>query len=281
MIRRNFLKAGLAGIGTLAFPGTIKALTASSTSTGKTCVIYSSQCGSTKDAAAWINEGMGGIASVIDITTNPKVADYDYIVIGGWISSGGLVSNIKNYITTNKAALKENIRGLFTVCGNNGKAVGQEEVKTNLTQQIVAFTGVTSKPAKLFNGRSDPKCNNLGISYDLLKKEDCIAFGKLIIDSSTGIVSNCTEKSNQFNLSHATNQLTSVATISYMLPHGCNVLLTAYGLNGRKIATLVSSHQEAGAYSVNWNLSSLVPGIYLYRLNAAGFEETRIAKVTH
>lgn len=280
MVRRHFLKTGLVGIGTLAIPGTIKALGASLQDSGKTwAIIYSSQCGSTKDAATWINEGMGSIASVVDITTTPKVADYDYVIIGGWIDAGALVSNAKNYVTSNKTALKDKIRGLFTVCGNSGKAVGQTQISNYLTNQIVSFSGVTDKPAKLFNGRSDPKCNGLGVTYDLLKKEDCVAFGKQIIDAATATIFDGSEKSQRFNLSHTKSPFSRVTTISYTLPHECSVLLTACGLNGRQVATLVSSRQEAGFYSVNWNTNNLAPGIYLYRLEAAGFEESRIAKV--
>jgi flavodoxin len=280
MFRRHFLKTGLAGIGTLAIPGTIKALTASLQASGKTwAVIYSSQCGSTKDAATWINEGMGSIANVVDIATTPKVADYDYIIIGGWIDSGALVSNAKSYVVSNKTALKDKIRGLFTVCGNSGKAVGQTQINNYLTNQIVSFTGITDKPAKLFNGRSDPKCNGFSVTYDLLKKEDCVAFGKQIIDAATATILDGSEKSQRFNLSHSMNLFTSVATISYTLPRECSVHLSACGLNGRQVAKLISSRQEAGNYSVNWNTANLAPGIYMYRLEAGGFAESRTAKV--
>jgi len=280
MHRRNFLKTGLAGIVTLAIPGNINAISASShASDKKWAVLYSSKCGSTKDAATWINDGMGGIAGVIDVATAPQIADYDYIVIGGWINASILDSNAKTFITTNKAALKSKIMGLFTLCGNGGVAVGQKEITKSLTNQIVALTGVTDKPAKLFNGRSDPACNGLGMTYDLLKKEDCVAFGKLIIDGATATILNGSENSNRFSLSHTTNSFTSAATISYTLPRECNVLLTATALNGKQVATLVSSSQKAGSHSVKWNTGSLAPGIYLYRLQAAGFEESRIAKV--
>jgi hypothetical protein len=280
MHRRHFLKTGLAGIAALSIPGTIKALAPTLQSSGKWAVLYGSKCGSTKNAATWINEGMGDIASVVDITTNPKVADFDYIVIGGWIDSAQLTSSVKSFVTTNKAALKDKIRGLFTLCGNSGKAVGPAQIKSYLTDQIVSLSGVTDMPAKLFNGRSDPSCNGLGITYDLLKKEDCVAFGKQIVDAATAIIFNDSENSQRFKLSHTTNQLTSVATISYTLPGECNVSLIASGLNGRQVASLVSSHQNAGFYSVKWNMGNLAPGIYLYSLKAGEFEETRIAKVT-
>ena len=261
MLRRHFLKTGLAGIGTLAMPGTIRAFTESLQASDKTwAVIYSSKCGSTKDAATWISEGMGNIASVVDIETTPKVADYDYIIIGGWINGSGLITNAKNYIISNKTALKDKIKGLFTVCGNGGKVVEQTQIDDYLTKQIVLFSGVTDKPAKLFNGRSDPKCNGLAPTYNLLKKEDCVTFGKQIIDAATATILDGSEKSHRFNLSHSTNPFNSVATISYTLPRECSVLLTACGLNGQQVAKLVSSpHQAAGFYSVKWNTGNLAP----------------------
>ena len=37
----------------------------------KWAILYGTWCGSTRDAAAWISEGMGGIADVFDARENP------------------------------------------------------------------------------------------------------------------------------------------------------------------------------------------------------------------
>jgi hypothetical protein len=278
MDRRDILKVGVAGISTMAFYNPVSAVERIfKTSAKKTwAVVYGSQCGSTKDAATWINEGMGGIADVVDIATKtPNVADYEFFVIGGWISGGNLMpTSIRAFVTNNKAALAPKIMGLFTLCGNNGQPVGATQIKKYLTDRLVAYSGVTDKPAKLFNGRSTPSCG--GGNYDLLKKDDCVAFGKLIVPSA---VKTDLQGHQHFELCQNTpNPFNPVTTITYRLPSASNVVLSICALNGQKIATLVSGHQAAGEYRVKWDGSRLAPGYYLYQLEAGGIREIRTAR---
>jgi hypothetical protein len=282
MVRRTFLKTGLAGIGVLAVPGAVRALNASMSSSGKKWVVlFGSKCGSTKEYAGYINEGMGGIADVVDIaTTTPKVSDYDYFVIGGWRNSQTLQPpEIPNYVTTNKTALKDKIRGLFVVLGNNGNATLSSALTTFLNQKLVQPSGVSDRPSKVLFGRSDPNCNGLSMKYDNVKKEDGVDFGKKIVDEATATLLDGSEKSIRFGLSHSINNLISAATIAYTLPRSAAVQLTVSALNGKRMATLVSSRQEAGRHSVKWNTGNAAPGIYLCRLDAAGLSESRILRV--
>ncbi|RMG43460.1 MAG: T9SS C-terminal target domain-containing protein [Methanobacteriota archaeon] len=48
-----------------------------------------------------------------------------------------------------------------------------------------------------------------------------------------------------------------------------------YDLLGRKMMTLVDRKQTAGEYSVKVNAGNLSSGIYLYRLEAGSFVQTR------
>ena len=73
------------------------------------------------------------------------------------------------------------------------------------------------------------------------------------------------------------NPFNSVTTITYDLPEASNVTLTIYTIAGQKVATLVSGRQEAGDYQVTWDGSGFATGIYLYRLEAGSFSETRKA----
>jgi hypothetical protein len=68
-------------------------------------------------------------------------------------------------------------------------------------------------------------------------------------------------------------------TIAYSLPQSAAVQVTVNALNGKQLATLVSSRQEAGRHSVNWNTGNLAPGIYLYRLETAGLSESRVLQM--
>ncbi len=60
----------------------------------------------------------------------------------------------------------------------------------------------------------------------------------------------------------------SAATQNIASPQ--NVELTVHNILGQKIATLVSEKQAAGHYTVKWNGSEYVSGIYFYCLNVDG-----------
>jgi hypothetical protein len=44
---------------------------------------------------------------------------------------------------------------------------------------------------------------------------------------------------------------------------------------GRRITTLVEARQEAGEYQTRFNAENLPSGIYLLRLQAGGFSDTK------
>ena len=61
--------------------------------------------------------------------------------------------------------------------------------------------------------------------------------------------------------------------INYAIPEPANVKIEIYNITGELIAQLVNSKQNAGNYSVDFNvstLSNLSTGMYLYRISAVG-----------
>jgi endonuclease I len=70
--------------------------------------------------------------------------------------------------------------------------------------------------------------------------------------------------------------------IRYQVSGTSEVRLDVFDMLGRKVSTLVNERKAAGTYSVNFNAAglasggaSLASGIYFYRLQAAGFAETK------
>ena len=63
--------------------------------------------------------------------------------------------------------------------------------------------------------------------------------------------------------------------IRYELPEEASVTLVVYNTLGREVARLVSETQSAGEYQVSFDASGLSSGIYIYRLRAGEFEQTR------
>lgn len=201
MERRNFLKLGLAGIGTIALADNVWALKYYPTASDKKwAVLYGTWCGSSRDAAVWISEGMGGIADVFDVRENPDLKAFDHIVIGGSIRSGETRRELQDYITTNKVWLKGKVRGLFAICGNGERLVGPEQTAMHIDNHLAKLCEVGNVPSRVFNGRitkslMEPDIAKMMVEmypqiagkqmqdYDFLKRIDCMAFGKEILSA--------------------------------------------------------------------------------------------------
>ena len=63
--------------------------------------------------------------------------------------------------------------------------------------------------------------------------------------------------------------------IRFELQKETNVSLRIFNALGQLVATLVDESKRAGAYQVQWNASNVPSGTYFYRLQAAGFVETK------
>ncbi len=164
----------------------------------KCAVLFATWCGTSRDAAVWISEGMGGIADVFDVRENPDLAKYDHIVVGGSIRSGVTRKELQDYIAKNKGAMKGKVRGLFAVCGNGEKPVGPEQKAALIDNHLAKLCEAGGVPSRVFNGRItkallDPQTlkmmedmypklagKPLG-NYDLLKRTDCLALGQEIL----------------------------------------------------------------------------------------------------
>ncbi len=71
------------------------------------------------------------------------------------------------------------------------------------------------------------------------------------------------------------NPFNATTTIRYGLPLESVVRLTVYNILGQEVATLVHEVKEAGYHDVKFDASSLSSGVYLYRLQAGRFVQTR------
>lgn len=192
MERRNFFKAGIMGLGAMAIAKKSRALEYyPKKSDKKWAVVYSTWCGSSRDAGVWISEGLGGIADVFDVRENPDLKTFDHVVVGGSIRSGKVSQELQDYLANNRNVLKDKIRGLFCVCGNGKQPTGPEQVTRYIDNHLSQITGVSGVPAKAFNGRitialAEPQyaemLNRYG-DYDLMERADFLEFGKTILAS--------------------------------------------------------------------------------------------------
>lgn len=195
MNKRAFFKTGFLGMSALflsrkAFPLEYYPMP----SDKKWAVLYATWCGSTRDAALWISEGMDGIANVFDVRENPDLSGYDHIVIGGAIRAGVTSQLLQEYLEKNKEMLKSRIRGYFAVCGNMMQPVGPEQTIAFIDNHLGKICDVSNVPSKIFLGRitwglMEPDVRKQmqsfpGIKeYDNLKRPECMAFGKEVFAS--------------------------------------------------------------------------------------------------
>jgi subtilisin family serine protease len=63
--------------------------------------------------------------------------------------------------------------------------------------------------------------------------------------------------------------------IRYQIAEFRMVTLVVYDILGREVAVLVNEPKAPGTYTVTWNASGLASGVYLYRMTAGPFVDTR------
>jgi len=63
--------------------------------------------------------------------------------------------------------------------------------------------------------------------------------------------------------------------ISWQSPVGSWQTLKVYDVLGNEVEILVDEYKEAGVYEVEFNVNNLSSGIYLYRIQAGNFVQTR------
>jgi menaquinone-dependent protoporphyrinogen IX oxidase len=187
--RRRFFQLGLLGTA-LAFTRNALALKYyPQPGSKKWAVLYGTWCGSSRDAAVWISEGMAGIADVFDIREKPDLKGFDHLVIGSSIRSGKIHPDLEKFITENNTWIKDKVRGYWAVCNNMGQPPGPQQKQTLIDNHLAKLCGVADLPGKVFHGRITKElldAQSLGImrsfaDNDNLKRADCLAFGKEIL----------------------------------------------------------------------------------------------------
>lgn len=71
------------------------------------------------------------------------------------------------------------------------------------------------------------------------------------------------------------NPFNPSTTIRYGLPHKSAVRVTVFNTLGQRVAELVNGDMEAGYHELQFDGRNLSSGVYLYRIQAGGFVQTR------
>jgi len=71
------------------------------------------------------------------------------------------------------------------------------------------------------------------------------------------------------------NPFTDETRIQFELPTDEFVTLTVFDMTGREVETLVSDQIRAGYHSIRWAPRALASGVYMYRLTAGNYTESK------
>jgi hypothetical protein len=71
------------------------------------------------------------------------------------------------------------------------------------------------------------------------------------------------------------NPFNPTTVIRFTIPSSAHVVLKIYDLLGREIVTLVDRQEPAGTHSITFDGSGLSGGVYLYRIRAGDFIQSR------
>jgi hypothetical protein len=81
---------------------------------------------------------------------------------------------------------------------------------------------------------------------------------------------------NDYRLSqNYPNPFNPITTIEYQIPKSTFVTIKVYDVLGKEVVTLVNEEKPAGIHEVNFEPKDLTSGLYLYKISAGGFEQTR------
>jgi hypothetical protein len=130
-----------------------------------------------------------------------------------------------------------------------------------LLVKVWNFYGVYGFVAGIFEEDGDTP---LGIEYRLTPPVTAVQ------EVATSRVPECFALSPNYP-----NPFNPLTTIAYDLLKVSDVTLTIYTITGQQVAVLVNTHQKAGHHTIRFDGSGFANGVYLYRLEAGGFVETR------
>jgi hypothetical protein len=101
---------------------------------------------------------------------------------------------------------------------------------------------------------------------------DDIEFG---VGGSTSVVEKNVRPGTFALLQNFPNPFNPTTTIRFELSASSDVKLSVFDMLGREAVSLVNERREAGVHEVNLDASGLASGMYLYRLTAGNFMQTR------
>jgi hypothetical protein len=71
------------------------------------------------------------------------------------------------------------------------------------------------------------------------------------------------------------NPFNPITDLSFTLPVASDVTLEIYNIVGQKVATVAADHFDVGTHTVRWDGSDFASGVYLYKITAGEFTDSK------
>ena len=155
------------------------------------------------------------------------------------------------------------------IYASDGSAVDSNFRVTNASNSIQSYSDVKLWNNRIYNTWTDNRAGGTGydIWANVLEWEKNIP---IIIPDNYALYQNYP---NPFNPG---------TTIEFDLPRTSKVTLKIYNILGEEVTTIVSDELNAGSYSYEWSRpAGVASGVYLYRLEAGEYVETKKMVLIH
>jgi len=96
-----------------------------------------------------------------------------------------------------------------------------------------------------------------------------------LIELVTSVANEPTQPTEYFLSQNYPNPFNPATKINYALPSAAMVELKVYNVLGQLITTLVNEENPAGVYEVDFNATDLPSGVYIYKIQAGDFVQSR------
>ncbi len=143
-------------------------------------------------------------------------------------------------------------------------AVGQDSFTVSIPQQ--------EEGTELFYYLSATSNSGRSVSKPLVAPKGVYSF---LVEGTSGFAGTTEPVRTSSLLPNYPNPFNPSTTIRYRLPAACDVRLAVYNMLGQEIKFLVNSRQKAGTHTALFDARDLPAGVYVYRLQAGTFVQSR------